>query len=122
MLRVELPVADMLPLEMFAPRQTAQGIAGGNSGSTPAAVEIVAEKDVPTYASMISKYDLPSDTTWMIGNSPRSDINPALQAGINAVLVPHGNTWILEQDEVIQTPPDTRMLVVEDFAGLRNHF
>jgi len=86
------------------------------------AVEIVAEKDVPTYASMVSKYDLPSDTTWMIGNSPRSDINPALQAGINAVLVPHGNTWILEQDEVIQTPPDLRMLVVEDFAGLRDHF
>jgi len=86
------------------------------------AVEIVAEKDVPTYASMISKYDLPSDMTWMIGNSPKSDINPALQAGINAVLVPHGNTWILEQDEVIQTPAAVRMLVVEDFAGLRKHF
>jgi len=86
------------------------------------AIEIVAEKDVPTYASMISKYDLPSDTTWMIGNSPKSDINPALQAGINAVLVPHGNTWILEQDEVIQTPSTLRMLVVDEFAGLLAHF
>jgi putative hydrolase of the HAD superfamily len=86
------------------------------------AIEIVAEKDVPTYESMISKYDLPSDMTWMIGNSPKSDINPALQAGINAVLVPHGNTWILEQDEVIQAPSPLRMLVVEDFAGLRKHF
>jgi Predicted hydrolase (HAD superfamily) len=86
------------------------------------AIEIVAEKDVTTYESMVSKYELPSDTTWMIGNSPRSDINPALQAGINAVLVPHGNTWILEQDDVIQTPPARRMLVVKDFADLRNHF
>ena len=27
--------------------------------------------------------------TWMIGNSPKSDINPALEAGLNAVFVPH---------------------------------
>jgi putative hydrolase of the HAD superfamily len=33
------------------------------------------------------------DVTWMIGNSPKSDINPALEAGLNAVLVPHPHTW-----------------------------
>ena len=27
------------------------------------------------------------DRTWMIGNSPKSDINPALEAGLGAVLV-----------------------------------
>src|ERR1700758_554394 len=43
-----------------------------------AAIEIVAEKDEPTYRSIVAKYDLASDRTWMIGNSPRSDINPAL--------------------------------------------
>jgi len=26
---------------------------------------------------------------WMIGNSPKSDINPALEAGLGAVFVPH---------------------------------
>ena len=45
------------------------------------AVEIVAEKDEPTYRSAISKYALAADTTWMVGNSPKSDINPALAAG-----------------------------------------
>src|ERR1700677_3565704 len=50
-------------------------------------VEIVAEKDVGTYRNVISKYDLPGDSTWMIGNSPKSDINPALAAGLNAVFV-----------------------------------
>ena len=55
-----------------------------------AAIEIVSEKDVPTYRSVISKYELLPDATWMIGNSPKSDINPALAAGLNAVFVPHG--------------------------------
>jgi putative hydrolase of the HAD superfamily len=87
-----------------------------------AAVEIVAEKDAPTYRTIISKYDLPTDSTWMVGNSPKSDINPALAAGINAVFVPHGNTWILEHDDVAEAKPPCRLLVVETFAGLREHF
>jgi putative hydrolase of the HAD superfamily len=47
------------------------------------AVEIVAEKDESTYRSAIAKYALPADTTWMVGNSPKSDINPALAAGLH---------------------------------------
>jgi putative hydrolase of the HAD superfamily len=86
------------------------------------AIEIVAEKDVSRYREILVKYDLPSDSSWMIGNSPKSDINPALEAGINAVFVPHGNTWILEQDEVVSAPPALRLLVVERFADLRHHF
>jgi len=94
------------------------------SGLKPyfAAVEIVPEKDVPTYQTIISKYELPTDSTWMIGNSPKSDINPALAAGINAVFIPHGNTWILEHDEVVEAQPPSRLLVVETFAGLKEHF
>jgi putative hydrolase of the HAD superfamily len=87
-----------------------------------AAVEIVAEKDVPTYHSIVGKYGLSPDTTWMIGNSPKSDINPALSAGLNAVFVPHGNTWILEHDEVAEPTPPSRLLTVETFGQLRQHF
>jgi putative hydrolase of the HAD superfamily len=87
-----------------------------------AAIEIVAEKDASTYRAIISKYELPGDSTWMVGNSPRSDINPALSAGINAVFVPHGNTWIVEHDDVAEPTPPSRLLVVETFSGLREHF
>jgi len=87
-----------------------------------AAVEIVAEKDEAIYRGIISKYELPAESTWMVGNSPRSDINPALAAGINAVFVPHGNTWILEHDDLAEAKPPSRLLVVETFAGLREHF
>jgi putative hydrolase of the HAD superfamily len=87
-----------------------------------AAVEIVAEKDVSTYHEIVAKFDLLKDSTWMVGNSPKSDVNPALAAGLNAVFVPHGDTWILEHDEIAPVQPPSRLLVVETFAGLREHF
>lgn len=86
------------------------------------AVEIVAEKNVDTYRDMISRYDLPSEFTWMIGNSPKSDINPALAVGMNAVFVPHGDTWILEHEEVSKAQPPARLLVVERFSELLRLF
>ena len=85
-------------------------------------IEIVAEKDVATYRTIIAKYDLSDDSTWMIGNSPKSDINPALAAGLNAVFVPHDQTWILEHEEVAEAQSPNRLLIVETFAGLREHF
>ncbi|MGZ4815214.1 MAG: HAD family hydrolase [Terriglobales bacterium] len=86
------------------------------------AVEIVAEKDVRTYRSVISKYGLPRESSWMVGNSPKSDINPAIAAGINAVFVPHDNTWILEHEEVTRDPAPGRLLEIERFTELRKHF
>jgi len=85
------------------------------------AIEIVAEKDVPTYRAIAEKYALPADRTWMIGNSPKSDINPALGAGLNAVFVPHDNTWVLEHEEVASAE-NSRLLVLENFGQLRDHF
>jgi putative hydrolase of the HAD superfamily len=87
-----------------------------------AEIEIVAEKDEPTYRSVVSKHRLAEDITWMVGNSPKSDINPALAAGLNAVFVPHDNTWVLEHEEVAQAIPPRNLMVVETFAGLRDHF
>jgi putative hydrolase of the HAD superfamily len=49
---------------------------------------IVKEKDAPAYVRLIEERSLDPARTWMIGNSPKSDINPALEAGLNAVLVP----------------------------------
>jgi putative hydrolase of the HAD superfamily len=86
------------------------------------AVEIVPEKDAPAYETIVSRHRLPSSSTWMIGNSPKSDINPALAAGLNAVFVPHGNTWILEHEDVSEARPPQRLLKVESFAQLKEHF
>lgn len=86
------------------------------------AAEIVAEKDAAIYHSLVEKHSLSSASTWMVGNSPKSDVNPALAAGLNAIFVPHGDTWILEHEEVNAAPPSQRLLIVGRFAELREHF
>ncbi len=86
------------------------------------AIEIVAEKDPPAYTATLEKHDLSVEVTWMIGNSPKSDINPALAAGLNAVFVPHDQTWILEHEEVASPGGSNRLLVLESFTQLRDHF
>jgi putative hydrolase of the HAD superfamily len=60
------------------------------------------------------------ERTWMIGNSPKSDINPALEAGIGAVFVPHEHTWSLEHEEV--RDGGSRLLRIARFAELKEHF
>lgn len=88
-----------------------------------AAIEIVAEKNEPTYRGIIEKYALNREVSWMIGNSPRSDINPALAAGMNAVFIPHADTWVHEREELAPpagNPPT--LLVLERFAALCESF
>ena len=59
----------------------------------------------------------------MIGNSPKSDVNPALAAGLNAVFVPHDQTWVLEHKHLSPPPGEPpRLLVLERFEELREHF
>jgi len=86
------------------------------------AIEVVAEKDKAVYQNVVEKYGLIRDITWMIGNSPRSDINPALEAGLHAVFIPHDNTWMLERDELRAHAVDGRLLQVESFADLQHYF
>ena len=60
------------------------------------------------------------ETTWMIGNSPKSDIQPALEAGLRAILVPHENTWSLELTDLPESSP--RFQIVERFTDLQRLF
>ena len=81
---------------------------------------IVKEKDAASYSTLIRDRQLVRERSWMIGNSPKSDVNPALEAGINAVFVPHEHTWRLEHEEVREG--NGRLLKLERFTELRNHF
>jgi putative hydrolase of the HAD superfamily len=66
---------------------------------------IVKEKNEPAYRELTQEKGFAPETTWMIGNSPKSDILPALTAGLNAVFVPHARTWSLEQMELPSSHP-----------------
>jgi len=82
---------------------------------------IVKEKDAEAYQKLAADRSFDPARTWMIGNSPKSDINPALAAGLNAVLVPHPHTWVLERQDVRELP-EARFLQVETFSELLGHF
>jgi putative hydrolase of the HAD superfamily len=82
---------------------------------------IVKEKNVASYRELVSARDITPESAWMIGNSPKSDINPALEAGLNAVFIPHSTTWTLERQELRETEPG-RLLVLERFAELKGVF
>lgn len=81
---------------------------------------VVREKDANAYRQATEELRAPEGRTWMIGNSPRSDVNPALAAGLKAVWVPHDATWALEHADVAQDAPG--LLVLKRFSELRGHF
>jgi putative hydrolase of the HAD superfamily len=82
---------------------------------------IVAEKDRQTYHALVQHMRFDPAGTWMIGNSPRSDINPALAAGLNAVFIPHRHTWQLEMQEVSHSGPG-QFFSLDTFTRLCEHF
>jgi putative hydrolase of the HAD superfamily len=86
------------------------------------AVEIVAEKDPAAYRQVIARHELTPNTIWMIGNSPKSDINPALAAGLHAVFLFHKDTWVLEHAALDPAPAGQHLIELDSFAKLRDLF
>jgi putative hydrolase of the HAD superfamily len=86
------------------------------------AVEVLPEKHNEAYLALAAHHRCDATTTWMIGNSPRSDINPALGAGLHAIFIPHSFTWILEHETVNQPPSGQHLLELQAFFDLLNHF
>lgn len=84
-------------------------------------VDVVREKDTAAYVDATRRHGIREGTGWMVGNSPRSDIIPALAAGLNAVFIPHPATWALELAELPRHPGE-RLLVLERFEELTEHF
>ena len=86
------------------------------------AVEIPQEKNPAAYGAVCAKHKLEPASTWMIGNSPRSDINPALASGLHAIYIHHPNTWTLEHEVIDAAPQGQRLLQVESFVKLAEIF
>jgi putative hydrolase of the HAD superfamily len=81
---------------------------------------VVKEKSRATYEELANVRGFDLSRTWMIGNSPKSDINPSLEAGLRAVFVPHERTWSLEREEI--RDPEGRLVVVRKFSDLAGLF
>jgi len=86
------------------------------------AVEVVAEKDPAAYRAVVAQHNLDRTQTWMIGNSPRSDVNPALAAGLHAVLLFNKDTWTMEHASVDNPPPGQHCIELNGFHKLGDYF
>jgi putative hydrolase of the HAD superfamily len=94
------------------------------SGLEPhfSAIEVLPEKHEDAYRALAAHHACDAPTTWMIGNSPKSDINPALAAGLNAVFIPHGATWVLEHEVLNDPPAGQHLFQCERLADLTAYF
>jgi putative hydrolase of the HAD superfamily len=82
-----------------------QKLAASGLGDLFAAVEIVSEKDARTYETVFARHGTGAAEAVMCGNSMRSDILPALDAGAYAAYVPYPLIWAHEKAEA---PQDNR--------------
>jgi putative hydrolase of the HAD superfamily len=80
----------------------------------------VADKGIRVYGNLVDKHHVVKSTAWLIGSSAELEINPALQAGLNAAFVPHAPTWNRENSELHSGTG--KLLIVSSFRGLRDHF
>ena len=93
-----------------------QKLAASGLGDLFYAVEIVSDKHPGIYDRAFSVHGMGPKHAMMVGNSMKSDIRPALDAGAHAVYVPHGLTWALEHAETPQDHP--RYHELPDLGGL----
>lgn len=71
-------------------------------------VEIVSDKTTATYNRIFNRYGEGAEASLMVGNSLKSDVVPALEAGSWGVYVPHELTWALEHHPTPEAAPRFR--------------
>jgi putative hydrolase of the HAD superfamily len=76
-----------------------QKLARSGLGDYFAAIEIVSEKDANTYRRVVARQGVRAEETVMIGNSLKSDVLPALEAGLWGIHIPYHITWVHEHAE-----------------------
>lgn len=78
-------------------------------------IEIVSEKDPPTYARLLGEFGCAAGEFAMVGNSLRSDIEPVIALGGWGIHVPHDRLWAMEAEHGVD-PGHPRLRVVHDRA------
>ncbi|MCW2494903.1 HAD family hydrolase [Jatrophihabitans sp.] len=111
---------DLLLMTKGVPAEQQRKLDVSGLGRHFAAINIVPEKDVSAYRALIARHGLDPAESWMIGNSPKSDILPARAVGMRAVFIPNVNTWILEHASLDEA--DRGVLTLDSFGELTTYF
>lgn len=64
-------------------------------------VYVLADKNVLAYRNIASERRIRPPASWVVGNSMKSDINPALKAGFQCIYIHHPHTWDYEDEEPV---------------------
>ncbi|MFN3546836.1 MAG: HAD family hydrolase [Mesorhizobium sp.] len=89
-------------------------LAQSGLGDLFAGVEIVSDKTRSTYERIFARYGHGAERAMMVGNSLKSDVVPAIEAGGWGVHVPHELTWVLEH---VEPPTDHPRFRAIDHLG-----
>jgi len=81
---------------------------------------IVPEKNDQVYLNLLIENEWKAEETCMVGNSPKSDINPALRCGMYAVYIPYSDTWKLDVEPIEDFKH--RFVEIKQFDDLRKIF
>jgi putative hydrolase of the HAD superfamily len=73
-------------------------------------VEIVSDKTPDTYRRVFARHGDGAERAMMVGNSLKSDVAPAIEAGSWGVYVPHDLTWVLERIDPPEDHPRYRQI------------
>jgi len=71
-------------------------LAASGLGDLFSGVEIVSDKTADTFRRIFAQYEVTPSQAVMAGDSLRSDINPALEAGAWAAYIPQEGAWVHE--------------------------
>jgi putative hydrolase of the HAD superfamily len=86
-------------------------LAESGLGELFSAVEIVSRKDASVYSRIFTAHGKGPEHAMMIGNSLKSDVIPALEAGAWGIFVPHPLTWAHEHAEAPANHPRFREII-----------
>lgn len=90
-------------------------LAASGVGDRFAGIEIISEKTADVFRRIFSRYEVAAECCVMTGDSIRSDVLPALEAGAWAALVPHEIVWFHERaDPPVDHPRFTRLRTLAD--------
>jgi putative hydrolase of the HAD superfamily len=93
-----------------------QKLAASGLGDLFSGVEIVSEKTADTYRRVFARHGPGAEQSAMAGNSVKSDILPALEAGAHAALIPYPLIWAHEAAEIPAGHP--RFVELDSLAKL----
>jgi len=80
--------------------------------------KVVEEKTPESFGDMLAEFGLAAHETWMIGDSPKSDILPAIANGVRSVYIPFSMTWAHEHHELPEHPEIIRIDAFDRLSDL----